>query len=142
MAIEAAAEGIAGLDEPLTVTFEKPGLLDQPEKMRLLDEVLEVSDVVPSEFVIFEIHPEPGPTLAVVDVESARFRVVRHDEEQQYGGGELEPANNLRLLRQLQELSNGTREVRRWLSGSIVEVEHRFDVHASKHGLSPFMRIG
>ena len=118
--IEPAPEAVTGLDIPLPVAFQKPRLLDQSEEMGLFDKSLEVSFVVTSEFVVFEVHPEPSPTSAVVNVEGSRFRIARNHQKDQHSRGKLNPPNNFGLLSSFQKPSHSTFEVWCWLSWDIV----------------------
>src|SRR3970040_1220683 len=108
--------------------------------MGLFDKFLEVSFVVASEFVVFEVHPEPSPTSAIVNVERSRFRVARNHQKNKNSRRKLNPPNNFGLLSGYQEPSHSTFQVWCWPSLVIVQPKNRIDVHLSKHGTFSFRR--
>src|SRR5438094_6031951 len=95
---------LAGSYQPLNRRGELAGRCDQPQKVALVNQDIEFRRAVPPVVLVVKIHPKPDTSLPVIHVDGSGIGGVAVGKKDNQGGGELDPANEFRVLREFQQL--------------------------------------
>jgi hypothetical protein len=98
---------LPGRDQPLDRRFKQPRGFDEPEKVALADQNIELRWAIATVIPIFEIHPKPGTPLPVVDVDGTAIWRVLMGQKDHESRWELEPTDDCGVVSELEESCNG-----------------------------------
>jgi len=102
------------------------------EEVALLDQHIELRCAISTEIRIIKVHPKPGTSLPIEDVNGPAIGLVIMSQKHHYGCWELEPANYLGALSKRQKIGNGFVHCFQF-----AQLKHPNDLHLSKHLNSP-----
>ena len=81
--------------------------LDQPEKVALVDQDIELGRAVPAVIPIVKVNPKPDAPLAVENVDGTAIERVGMGQKDHDGGWELNPPEDLGKFSKLEKFGCG-----------------------------------